>query len=93
MPHDVSIDQEGKVWYADFRNPYIGRLDPGTGKVKEWTLPELKPGFQQWSLSLEVDKQGNPWIPRFYQGCAVSMLDVKTEKFQTWSAPAEYNGE
>ena len=93
MPHDVSIDQEGRVWYSDFRNPYIGRLDPSTGKVKEWTLPELKPGFQQWSLSLEVDKQGNPWIPRFYQGCAVSMLDVKTEKFQTWSAPAEYNGD
>jgi virginiamycin B lyase len=93
MPHDVSIDQEGKVWYADWGKPYIGRLDPSTGKIKEWTLPELKPGFQQWSLSLEVDKQGNPWIPRFYQGCAVSMLDVKTEKFQTWSAPAEYNGD
>jgi virginiamycin B lyase len=91
MPHDVSIDPEGRVWYSDFRNPYIGRLDPGTGKAKEWTLPELKPGFPQWSLALEVDKQGNPWIPRFYQGCAVSMLEVKTEKFHTWNAPAEYN--
>jgi virginiamycin B lyase len=93
MPHDVSISREGNVWYSDFRNPYIGRLDPATGKAKEWTLPVLKPGLPQWTLALELDKEGNPWSPRFYQGCAATMLDVKTEQFHSWSAPAEYNGE
>jgi len=93
MPHDVSIDREGKIWYSDFRNPFIGRLDPSSGTAKEWTLPVLKPGLPQWSLALELDKQGNPWSPRFYQGCAATMLDIKTEEFHSWSAPAEYNGD
>ena len=91
MPHDVAVDREGEIWYTDFRNPYMGKLDPGSGKVKEWTLPLLKPGLPQWSLAVELDSEGNPWIPRFYQGCAATKFDVKTEKFQTLSAPAEYN--
>jgi virginiamycin B lyase len=91
MPHDVAVDREGEIWYTDFRNPYMGKLDPASGKVKEWTLPLLKPGRPQWSLAVELDSEGNPWIPRFYQGCAATKFDVKTEKFQTLSAPAEYN--
>jgi virginiamycin B lyase len=92
-PHDVAIDREGMVWYDDFQGPNIGRLDPRTGKFKEWTLPTLKPGLPVTALTIELDKQGNPWLPRGSQGCSATMLDVKTEKFQTWSAPAEYNDE
>jgi virginiamycin B lyase len=87
----VAIDRDGMVWYDDFQSPNIGRLDPRTGQFKEWTLPRLKPSLPSNSLTIELDRQGNPWLPRGYQGCSVTMFDVKTEKFQTWSAPAEYN--
>jgi virginiamycin B lyase len=90
-PHDLAIDKDEMIWYDDFQGPNIGRLDPRTGKFKEWTLPTLKPGMPENNLTIELDKDGNPWLPRGYQGCAVTMFDVKTEKFQTWSAPAEYN--
>jgi virginiamycin B lyase len=90
-PHDLAIDQDEMVWYSDFQAPNIGRLDPRTGQFKEWRLPRLKPGLPENNLTIELDKQGNPWLPRGYQGCAATMFDVKTEKFQTWSAPAEYN--
>jgi streptogramin lyase len=90
-PHDLAIDRDGMVWYDDFQSPDIGRLDPRTGQFKEWTLPRLKPILPSNSLTIELDHQGNPWLPRGYQGCSVTMFDVKTEKFQTWSAPAEYN--
>jgi virginiamycin B lyase len=90
-PHDLAIDRDGMVWYDDFQSPNIGRLDPRTGQFKEWTLPRLKPSLPSNSLTIELDRQGNPWLPRGYQGCSVTMFDVKTEKFQTWSAPAEYN--
>jgi virginiamycin B lyase len=92
-PHDVAVDQQGMIWYNDFQGPNIGRLDPVNGTFKEWTLPTLKPNMLINSLSIELDKQGNPWIPRGFQGCSVTMFDVKTEKFQTWNAPAEYNEE
>ena len=90
-PHDLAVDQDEMVWYSDFQAPNIGRLDPRTGQFKEWRLPRLKPGLPENNLTIELDKQGNPWLPRGYQGCAATMFDVKTEKFQTWSAPAEYN--
>jgi virginiamycin B lyase len=92
-PHDIAIDREGMVWYDDFQGPNMGRLDPRTGKFKEWTLPTLKPGLPVTALTIELDEQGNPWLPRGTQGCSATMFDVKTEKFQTWSAPAEYNDE
>ena len=90
-PHDLAIDRDGMVWYDDFQSPDIGRLDPRTGQFKEWKLPTLKPGLPENSLTIELDRQGNPWLPRGYQGCSATMFDVKTEKFQTWSAPAQYN--
>jgi virginiamycin B lyase len=92
-PHDLAIDGDGMVWYDDFQSPDIGRLDPRTGQFKEWRLPTLKPGLPENSLTIELDSQGNPWLPRGYQGCSVTMFDAKTEKFQTWSAAAEYNDE
>jgi virginiamycin B lyase len=91
MPHDVSIDQEGQIWYSDFRNGMLGRLDPVSGKQKEWTLPILRPGQVTTVLYVDVDKHGNPWMLRLYQGCAVTMMDAKTETFRTFTVPAEYN--
>ncbi len=43
-PHEIEVDNEGKVWFSDFEfsDPYanwIGRLDPETKKVKVWKLP------------------------------------------------------
>src|SRR6266550_4492831 len=82
-PHDLAVDQDEMVWYSDFQAPNIGRLDPRTGQFKEWRLPRLKPGLPENNLTIELDKQGNPWLPRGYQGCAATMFDVKTEKFPT----------
>ena len=93
LPHDALVDHEGIVWYNDFHRGYLGRLDPRTGDVKEWTIPVLKTGFPECLLALQLDKEGNPWLPRFYQGCAITKFDRKTEKFETWTAPAQYNGD
>jgi len=90
-PHDLVIDPQKNIWYDDFQGPNLGRLDPKTATFKEWTLPILRPGKPASDLTLELDKAGNPWIPRGYQGCVVTKFDVKTETFQTFSAPPEYN--
>ena len=41
MPHDVILDAEGNAWYSDFGHQYLGKLDPKTGKVTEFTVPTL----------------------------------------------------
>ena len=90
LPHDAMLDDKGMVWYNDFREPIIGRLDPRTGEVKEWRLPPLKPGFPEGILSIEFGADGYLWIPRFRQG-GYTRFDPRTEKFQTWLVPPEYN--
>jgi streptogramin lyase len=90
QPHDVVVDSQGMVWYDDFALPLLGRMDPATGKVKEWPLPVLKPGFPEGSLDLELDRDGNPWIARVFQA-GISKFDKQTEKVASWTIPPEYN--
>ncbi len=89
-PHDVIVDEHGMVWYSDFGEQFFGRLDPQTGKVTEWAVPELKPGYPTGMLDLEEDKDGQFWLGMMFQG-AVARFDPKTEKFKIYSLPPELN--
>jgi virginiamycin B lyase len=90
LPHDADLDDKGMVWYNDFREPLIGRLDPRTGQTKEWRMPPLKPGFPEGTLSIEFNRDGYLWIPRFRQG-GYTRFDPRTEEFKTWLVPPAFN--
>jgi streptogramin lyase len=90
LPHDADLDDKGMVWYNDFREPLIGRLDPRTGETKEWRFPALKADFPPGTLSIEFGAGGYLWIPRFRQA-AITRFDPTTEKFQTWPDLPAYN--
>jgi streptogramin lyase len=89
-PHDVIVGADGNVWYSNFGEQNVGRLDPKTGKVTEYPLPELKQGWPQGSLGLRPDKDGNLWIGMMYQG-AIGRVDIKTGKVTTFPLPPEMN--
>ena len=89
-PHDVIVDNAGIAWYSSFGEPFLGRLDPKTGKVTEFPLPELKRDFPTGSLGLRTDPAGNLWLGMMYQG-GIAKFDPKTEKLTTWSLPAAVN--
>ena len=90
LPHDADLTGNGMVWYNDFREPLIGRLDPRTGEIKEWRFPPLKPNFPPGTLSMEPGANGFLWIPRFRQA-GITRFDPRTEEFQTWPDLPEYN--
>ena len=89
-PHDVIVGADGNVWYSNFGEQNVGRLDPKTGQVSEFPLPELKQGWPQGSLGLRPDKDGNLWIGMMYQG-AIGRIDIQTGKVATYSLPPEMN--
>ena len=89
-PHDAIVDSDGMVWYSNFGEANIGKLDPRTGKVTEYPMPELKHGSPVGSLSMRFDADQNLWLGMMFQG-GIAKFDRKTEKFQTWSVPAEFN--
>ena len=89
-PHDVMLDREGMVWYSDFGQMFLGKMDPKTGKVTQYPIPETKKGSPVGTLNLEFDKDDNPWIGLMYQG-AIAEFDRKTATFRTWSTPKEWD--
>jgi streptogramin lyase len=88
-PHDVIVDRDGMVWYSDFGALDLGKMDPKTGEVTQYKIPEIKPGFPVGTLDLEQDPDGNLWVAMMYQG-GIARLDPKTGKVTTWSVPQEW---
>jgi virginiamycin B lyase len=89
-PHDVVVDAEGSAWYSDFGDQSIGKLEPKSGKVTEYPVPELKKGWPTGLLSLRFDREQNLWAGMMYQG-AIAKLDRKSGQLQLWSIPPELN--
>jgi streptogramin lyase len=89
-PHDVIVDGSGAVWYSSFGEQNLGRLDPKTGKVTEFAIPEHKPGFPTGLLGLRSDPQGNLWFGNMYQA-TIAKFDPKTETFKFWPLEGEEN--
>lgn len=87
-PHDVVVDSAGTVWYSDFGNQFLGKLDPKTGQVTEYPIPLVKPGFPTGSLELHLDEDENVWLSMMFQG-GIAKFDQKTEKFQAFPLPKE----
>jgi virginiamycin B lyase len=85
-PHDVRTDAAGFVWYSNFVENTLGRLDPRTGAHQEWRYPELKPGFPTGALALEPDPDGNWWLAMMFQS-GVARFDVATKTFRLFPVP------
>src|SRR5438445_2184189 len=88
QPHDVVVDSGGTVWYSDFADEFVGKLDPKTGQSTEYPIPLLKQGFPKGSLELQLDKDENPWLAMMYQG-GIAKFDRKTEKVEAFPLPKE----
>ena len=90
QPHDVVLDDAGTVWYSNFGEQAVGKMDPKTGKVTEFEVPIQKPGFPTGELGLQFDRDGKLYFGMMYQA-GVARLDPKTEKFEIFQIPKDYN--
>lgn len=90
MPHDAIVDEHGSVWYSDFGDQDLGRLDPKTGKVTQWPVPKPKADFPEGMLDIEEAKDGTIWLGMMSQG-GLARFDPKTEQFRIYKAPEVMN--
>jgi streptogramin lyase len=87
LPHDVIVDRDGIVWFSQFDEQFLGKLDPRTLKVTEFAIPVQRPGFPKGTLDLEVDPRGDLWLSHMFQSGIVK-FDKKTETFQAFPLPS-----
>ncbi|HET8748414.1 MAG TPA: hypothetical protein VFM98_22650, partial [Ramlibacter sp.] len=83
-PQRIADTPDNMVWYTDPARGRIGRLDPGTGAVKEWQSPS-GPGSAPYGLSAIGETL---WYSE--SGAApntVVRFDPGTEQFQSWALP------
>lgn len=91
-PHDVRTDADGFVWYSDFVEPFLGRLDPRTGALAEFAYPLTKPGFPAGALALEPDPNGGWWLALMFQS-GLARFDTGTKSFTLFPLPPDMNND
>ncbi len=89
-PHDVRTDADGFVWYSNFVEPFIGRLDPRSGAHAEFAYRPPKPSFPAGALALEPDQNGDLWLALMFQG-GLARFNPVTETFTLFPLPPELN--
>jgi len=87
MIHDCAVGPDGMIWYTDFGSQFVGKLDPKTGKVTEYPVPILKPGYPEGLMDIRFDKEGNVWMGMMAQG-GIAKFDKTTQKVITYKIPA-----
>ena len=78
---DPHFDNDGNVWYTDRSIPNrVGRLDPRTGQIKDYVLPDPKADPH----GLTVDRRGQVWWAET-RGLHLGRLDPKTGEMVRYS--------
>lgn len=90
QPHDVTVDEDGMVWYSDFSNQFAGVLDPKTGTAIDIPIPVMKPEEPKGSLQIELEAgQKNLWVATMYQA-GLARIDRKTHEVEMFPFPKEW---
>ena len=72
---------DGTIWWAGQWGNLIGKIDPKTGEMKEYPLPDMaKPH------SVTLDRAGNVWYTGNKNG-TIGMFDPKTENITEYKMP------
>jgi virginiamycin B lyase len=82
-PHSCLVDAKGNVWYTGNRNGTLGRIDPKSGEITRYKLPDTTVRDPH---TMVFDKNGNVWFTA-QQSNAVGFLDVTTGKFRIVRPP------
>ena len=72
--YDVVPDSKNNVYFTDFRQKHIGRIDAKTGEIKLFAILTPSPALRRG----QMDAQDRLWFAEF-RGNKIAMFDTKTE--------------
>jgi streptogramin lyase len=84
--YDVIPDSRNNVYFTDFRQRHIGRIDAKTGQIKLYEIPTPNSAPRRGSM----DAQDRLWFGE-YRADRIGMLDTKSEQFREWQIPPKWS--
>jgi virginiamycin B lyase len=81
-PHDPLATADGAIWYSGQTANVLGRLDPKTGTIREYTMKSAHTGPH----GLVADKDGKIWFTGNNLGL-IGKLDPSTGEVTEYSIP------
>ena len=85
-PNDLVLDRHGDVWFAEFNVDRLGRLDPHTGRMRQYALAGNKTAQQLALYGVTVDSQGMVWFTEM-GAQHIGRLDPATDRIQYFPLP------
>ena len=77
--YDVIPDSQNNVFFTDFRQGHIGRIDAKTGEVALFPTPTPRSAPRRGNM----DAQDRLWFGE-YRGDRIGMFDTRTSQFKEW---------
>ena len=84
--YDVVPDSKNNVYFTDFRQRHIGRIDAKTGEIKLFATPTAGSAPRRGTM----DTEDRLWFGE-YRGNRIGMFDTKTEQFKEWKLPTPWS--
>jgi len=81
-PYGIQVNSKGVPWYVDFNGNRVGRVDPVTLEIKEYTLPE--PAARPRRIALTPDDA--VWYTDYARGY-LGRFDPVTGQVREWPSP------
>jgi virginiamycin B lyase len=84
--YDIIPDANNNVYFTDFAQQHLGKVDAKTGQTTLFELPTKASAPRRGMM----DKEGRIWFG-LYRGNKIDMFDTKTEKFKEWEMPTAWS--
>jgi virginiamycin B lyase len=84
-PYGMTADAQNNLYFMDFGDENIGRIDAKTGEATIYPTPTPKSRPRRTML----DEQGRLWFTEFAAN-KLAMFDTKAETFKEWHVPTAH---
>ena len=84
-PYGMAADAQNNLYFMDFGDENVGRIDAKTGEATIYPTPTPKSRPRRTML----DDQGRLWFTEFAAN-KLAMFDIKAESFKEWNVPTAH---
>ena len=87
--YGLAVAGDGSVWWAEDEADKMARVDPATGQVEEFKIPDV--GGHAFPRRMNSDANGDLWVALWDAG-KLMKIDYKTKEMTVYTPPSKTGG-